>query len=164
MSFVPSSEVKRQDKLNKKVDPTKALAAPVTQDEDYCAELDGRKMDFSYLRDRSFIVAVSTGARSKPKLLASTMRGPFDFSEMCEAVGAMYQREQHHAKVYVLEKSFEKGIFFLDEGTMDYIEAYWEDIVLEESLEAAIFDDDEKEEVIPAGAVEIEYNEENKND
>lgn len=158
MSFVPSNEVKRQDKLNKKPDATKAVAAPVTQDEDYCAELDGRKMDFSYLEDKNFIVAVNTGARSKPKLLASTMRGPFDFYEMVEAVWAMYQREHHHAKVYVLEKSFEKGIMFLDEGTVDYIEAYGEDIIATGILEQALMED---EEVIPAGAVELEYNEEN---
>ena len=160
MSFIPSSEVKQQDKKENKTNQAAQIAKPVTQDDDYCAELDGRKMDFSYLRDRQFIVAVNTGPRNMPKLLASTMRGPFDFSEMCEAVGSMYEREQHHAKVYVLERSFEKGIFFLDEGTMDYIEAYWQDIVMEEELESALLGDDE--ESIPAGAIDIEYNEENK--
>lgn len=160
MSFVPSNEVKAQDKKDKKADATKAVAAPVTQDEDYCAELDGRKMDFSYLRGHQYIVAVNTGPRDKPKLLASTMRGPFDFVEMVEAVGSMYEREQHHAKVYVLERAFDKGIFFLDEGTMDYIEAYWQDIIFEEELESVISEDDE--DVISAGAIDIEYNEENK--
>lgn len=158
MSFIPSGEVKQQDKLNAKNKPDTS-AKPVTQEEDYCAELDGRKIDFSYLRDHKYIVGVNTGPRNKPKLLASTIRGPFDFSKMVEAVGSMYAREQHHAKVYVLEESFEKPIFFLDEGTIDYIEANWQDILFEEELEAAIFDDDD---VIPAGVISQEYNEENK--
>ena len=163
MSFIPSSEVKRQDKKDNKTNQTAQVAKPVTQDDDYCAELDGRKMDFSYLRDKQFIVAVNTGPRNKAKLLASTIRGPFDFVEMCESVGAMYEREQHHAKVYVLEKSFEKGTFFLDEGTMDYIEAYWQDIVFEEELETALLGDDE-DDVIQAGTIGMDYNEENKSE
>ena len=157
MSFIPSSEVKKQDKENKKANPVTSTAKPITQEDDYCAELDGRKIDFTFLKGNQYIVAVNTGPRNKPKLLASTIRGPFDFSQMVEAVGSMYEREQHHAKVYVLEKSFEKGIFFLDEGTMDYIEANWTDILVEEELEAAIFDDDE---VIPAGAIDLSYNDE----
>ena len=160
MSFIPDHSVKEQDKKDAKANPVAQVAAPVTQDEDYCAELDGRKMDFEYLHEHTYIVAVSTGPRDKPKLLASTMRGPFDFYEMVEAVGSMYQREQHHAKVYVLEKSFEKGIFFLDEGTCDYIEAYWEDIITEGLLEDAIFGDDE--DVIKAGTMDIEFNDESK--
>lgn len=160
MSFIPSGEVKKQDKLKAKEDTTNQVAKPVTQDADYCAELDGRKMDFSYLKGRQYIVAVNSGPRNKPKLLSSTIRGPFDFSKMVEAVGSMYQREQHHAKVFVLEDSFEKPTFFLDEGTMDYIEANWQDILIEEELEAAIFGDEE--EVIPAGAIEVGYNDESK--
>ena len=162
MSFIPSGEVKRQDKENAKNAPSTG-AKPITQEEDYCAELDGRKIDFEKLRGHQYLVAVSTGPRNKPKLLASTIRGPFDFSKMVEAVGSMYEREQHHAKVYKLEESFEKPIFFLDEGTIDYIEANWQDILIEEELEAAIFGD-EDEEVIPAGVIGQDYNEENKDE
>lgn len=163
MSFIPSSEVKKQDKLNKKADTSAApTSGVVTQDPDYCAELDGRKMDFSNLVDKTFLVAVSTGDRNKPKLLASTMRGPFDFYEMVEAVGYMYKREQHHAKVFVLERSFEKGTFFLDEGTIDYMEANWEEIVSTGILEQELFGDDE--ETIPAGSFDLSYNQENKKD
>lgn len=157
MSFVPSSQVKKEDKKNKKQQPT---AKPVTQDEDYCAELDGRKMDFSYLENEQFIVGVSTGDRNKPKILGSTIRGPFDFYRMVEAVGMMYQNEQHHAKVYMLKDSFDEGTFFLDEGTIDYIEAYWQDILTDGLLEEAIFGEDE--EVVSAGSVDVEYNEESK--
>jgi hypothetical protein len=158
MSFVPSAEVKAQEKKEKKPDTSAAPASIVTQEEDYCAELDGRKIDFSKYLDRTFLVAVSTGKRNLPKLLASTMRGPFDFYEMVEAVGSMYRREQHHAKVYILEKSFEKGITFFDEGTVDYLEANWEDIVMTGILEQEFLSD---EEVIPAGGIDLEYNQEN---
>ena len=44
---------------------------------------------------------------------------------MVEAVGAMWEREQHHAKVFLLTKSFEEAPAFLDEGTIDYLEANW---------------------------------------
>lgn len=159
MSFIPSSEVKANDKKNKKADTSAApTSSVVTQDPDYCAELDGRKIDFGPLVDKTFLVAVSTGDRNKPKLLASTMRGPFPFYEMCEAVGAMFEREQHHAKCYILERSFEKGIAFLDEGTIDYIEANWKEIVSTGILEQELFSD---EEVIPVGMFDLEYNQEN---
>lgn len=159
MSFIPSADVKAQDKKDNKQNQTAQVATPITQDPEYCAELDGRKMDFSYLENKTFIVAVNTGDRNKPKLLASTIRGPFEFYEMVECVGAMYEREQHHAKVYVLEKSFEEGTMFLDEGTIDYIEANWQDIVATGILESAIAGD---EEVISAGTIGTSYNEENK--
>lgn len=162
MSFIPSANVKAKEKKNKKVDTSATpTSCPVTQDPDYCAELDGRKIDFGYLVEKTFLVAVSTGDRNKPKLLASTMRGPFEFYEMVEAVGCMFQREQHHAKVYVLEKDFNVGIAFLDEGTIDYMEANWQEIVSCGILEQELFGD---EEVIPAGALNLEYNEENKKD
>lgn len=160
MSFIPSAEVKAQDKKDKKADtsaqPTESV---VTQQDDYCAELDGRKINFGPYLDKTFLVAVSTGSRNKGKLLATTMRGPFDFYEMVEAVGSMYAREQHHAKVYMLEKSFDKGISFFDEGTIDYMEANWQDIVMTGILEQEFLSD---EEVIPAGAFEVQYGEEDK--
>jgi hypothetical protein len=160
MSFIPSSEVKANDKKNKKADTSAApTSSIVTQQDDYCAELDGRKIDFGPLIEKTFLVAVNTGDRNKPKLLASTMRGPFEFYEMVEAVGSMFQNEQHHAKVYILEKSFQKGISFLDEGTIDYLEANWVDLVTTGILEQELFGD---EEIIPAGAIDLEYNQESK--
>jgi hypothetical protein len=104
-----------------------------------------------------FIVAVNTGPRNKPTILASTMRGPFDFYEMVESVGCMWEREQHHAMVYVLTKEFNKSSSFLDEGTIDYIEANWEEIVASGILEAALRDDGP---VIPAGLITADKEEE----
>lgn len=157
MSFFPSAEQKRKDK---QADPsaTSQQAVPLTQDPGYCAELDGRVMDFSAVQDKSFIVAVHTGDRNKAKLLASTIHGPYDFYEMVEQVGSMYATEQHHAKVFVLEKDVKKAPIFLDEGTIDYIEANWQDILTTGLLEEALLGDDE--DVIKAGS--IEANEDNE--
>ena len=162
MSFIPSADVKSKDKKNANTNNTSsaALQLPTTQSSDYCAELDDRKMDFSSLEDKIFIVAVNTGDRNKPKLLASTIRGPFDFFEMVESVGSMYEREQHHGKVYILEKSFDKPTSFLDEGTIDYIEANWQDIIATGILEAAIAQD--PADIIQAGTIGIKYDKESE--
>lgn len=150
MSFFPGTDQKQKDK---KADPsqTSQTAVPLTQDPDYCAELDGRTMDFSSIQDKQFIVAVHTGDRNKAKLLASTIHGPYDFYEMVEHAGSMYATEQHHAKVFILEKDPKKAPIFLDEGTIDYIEANWQDILTTGLLEDALLGDDD---VIPAGSIE----------
>jgi hypothetical protein len=152
MSFFPSAD---QKKLDKQADPsqTSQQATPFTQDPDYCAELDGRAMDFSKIQDKMFIVAVHTGDRNKAKLLASTIHGPYDFYEMVEAVGWMYAKEQHHAKVLTLGKDATKPPILLDEGTIDYIEANWQDMLTTGLLEQALLGEDE--EVIPAGTIEV---------
>jgi hypothetical protein len=69
----------------------------------------------------------------------------------------MWEREQHHAMVYVLTKDFDKSSSFLDEGTIDYIEAKWEDIVASGILEAALMDDGP---IIPAGLISADKDEE----
>jgi len=161
MSFIPSADVKSKDKkTNSNNANSSALQLPTTQSSDYCAELDDRTMDFSSLEDKTFIVAVNTGDRNKPKLLASTIRGPFDFFEMVEAVGSMYEREQHHGKVYILEKSFDNPTSFLDEGTIDYIEANWQDIIATGILEAAITEN--TTDTIQAGTIDISYDKESE--
>ena len=157
MSFIPDATQSAIDKKNPKSDDTQTVAKPITQSEDFCAELMNGSMDFSALQDKLFIVAVNTGSRNKPALLASTMRGPFDFYEMVESVGCMWEREQHHAKVYVLTKDFNKSSSFLDEGTIDYIESRWEDIVATGILEAALADDGP---VISAGLISADKEDE----
>lgn len=153
MSFIPDALQKAKDKLTGKKDQSLTTATPLTQSEDFCAELMEGTMDFSKIQDKLFLVAVNTGPRNKPLLLASTMRGPFDFYEMVETVGCMWEREQHHAKAYVLSKDFDKASSFLDEGTIDYIEANWEEMVATGILEAAIAGDYDGP-VIPAGLIE----------
>lgn len=163
MSFVPDTLQKQKDKSSPKQDDALTVAQPVqldkpiTQSEDFCAELMQGTMDFSAIMENQFIVAVNTGPRNKPAILASTMRGPFDFYEMVESVGCMWEREQHHAMVYALTKDFNKSSSFLDEGTIDYIEANWEEIVASGILEAALRDDGP---LVPAGLITADKEEE----
>ena len=114
---------------------------PVTQKDDFIADFHEGEMDFTKLKEKSFIVAVSTGDRNKCKLLASTLRGPYDFFEMVEATGYMYEKETHHAKVTVLSTNYEEPVQFLDNGTIDYIEAHWKNIISEGVLETMLLDD-----------------------
>lgn len=153
MSFIPDSSQKAKDRLNPKKDDsqTVAKALPITQSEDFCAELTSGVMDFTPLHGEQFLVAVNTGDRNKPPLLASTMRGPYEFCDMVERVGRMWEDEQHHAMVYVLTQDVDKASSFLDEGTIDYIEANWEDIAFDTMLEATLMDEDTL--VIPAGII-----------
>lgn len=154
MSFLADAKQKLKDKFNPKKDDSQTIAKPVTQDDDFCAELYGGSMNFSKIQGEQFIVAVNTGDRNRQKLLASTIRGPFDFYEMVEAVGAMWEREQHHAKVYILTKDFDKAPSFLDEGTIDYLEANWQDIVAQGILETELIGYDD-EETIDAGVIGV---------
>lgn len=151
MSFITSGKQKLEDKKNKKKDDSMTVAKPLTQSEDFVAELMDGSIDFSSIEDKQFLVAVNTGNRNKPLLLASTMRGPFGFYEMVESVGCMWEREQHHAKVYVLTKSFDESSQFLDEGTVDYIEANWDSMITTGIFETAVWDDDDV--TIPAGLI-----------
>lgn len=158
MSFVPDSNQKAEDRANPKSDDSMTVAKPlsakpITQDEDFCAELMDGTMDFSDIENGTFLVAVNTDDRNKPPLLASTMRGPFEFYEMVEAIGCMWEREQHHAMVYVLTRDFDKSSQFLDMGTIDFIEANWEEMVANGILEAALWDDEE-ELLIPVGLID----------
>ena len=107
--------------------------------ETFVGELENMNLD--ELRDQTFVVAISTGPRDKCNFICNTMRGPFDFYEMVEHVGRIYQEQQLHAKTAVLENDFDNGFHFLDECTMDYIEAKHEQIVMEALLEG-VFDTD----------------------
>lgn len=113
---------------------------PVTQKDDFIADFHEGEMDMSKLQDKQFVVAVNTGNRNECKLLASTLRGPYDFYEMIENVGYMHEEELHHAKVTILSTNPKEPVQFLDLGTIDYIEAHWKNIISEGILEAAIRD------------------------
>lgn len=113
---------------------------PVTQKDDFIADFHEGEMDMGKLQDKQFIVAVNTGDRNKCKLLASTIKGPFDFYEMAEQVGYMHAEELHHAKVVILDTDPKKPSDYLDSGTIDYIEAHWKNLISEGILETAIRD------------------------
>jgi hypothetical protein len=111
---------------------------PVKSSDEFVAEFE--TMDLSDLKDKVFLVAVSTGDRNKSKFLSTTAHGPYSFVEMVEEVGVMWNEHQHHAKVVILEKVRNKACKTLDENTVDYIEAHYTDIVTEAMLDG-IFDD-----------------------
>lgn len=122
---------------------------PVRTDEDFLAEAEC--MDLSDLKDKTFIVAVSTGDRNKGRFLSTTVNGPYTFEEMCEEVGFMWEQHQHHAKAIILNKDRNKRSMFLDENTVDYIEAHYQDIIVESMLDGSL---EKKEYTCRAGIVE----------
>lgn len=115
------------------------LNLPVKSGEDFVGELE--TMDLSELKGKQYLVAVNQGDRNKIKFLPSTIRGPFSFEEMCEQVGVMWKEHQHHAKVIVCSTDAAKPLVNLDENTVDYIEAHFQDIITEAMLDG-VFDDD----------------------
>jgi hypothetical protein len=60
---------------------------------------------------------------------------------MCQEVGEMWVQHQHHAKVIIMEKDMKQKVLLLDANTIDYIEAHYVDIIMEETL--ASFEDKE---------------------
>lgn len=109
--------------------------------EEFIGELE--EMDLSEIIDEEslFMVAQQTGDPRGPRYVPSTIRGPYNFYEMAEEVGRMWKDEQVHAKVIYCERDRELPMRWLDECTIDFIEARWEDIVTEGFLGGA-FDED----------------------
>lgn len=126
------------------------LNLPVKTGDDFVGELE--TMDLSSIKKEQFLVAVNQGERSKVKFVCSTIRGPYTFEEMCEAIGVMWRLHQHHGKAIVLQKDAAAAPKYLDENTIDYIEAHFEDIITESMLDG-VFDED-KEFTCRAGVVE----------
>jgi len=128
------------------------LNLPVKAGDDFVGELE--TMDLTELKDKLYMVGVSTGDRSKGQFLCSTIRGPFTFEEMCEGVGIMWKEEQHHAKVILCQKDRAAAPKLLDQNTVDYIEAHFQDIITESLLDGVF--DDVKDYTCRAGLVEGE--------
>jgi hypothetical protein len=126
------------------------LNLPVKKGDDFVGELE--TMDLTELKDKQFLVAVSQGDRSGVKFLCSTLRGPYTFEEMCESVGVIWREHQHHAKAVICQKDLKAAPKFLDENTIDYIEAHFEDIITEAMLDGVF--DDMKDYTCRAGVVE----------
>ncbi len=125
---------------------------PVKAGDDFVGELE--TMDLSELKDKQYMVSVSTGSRSEGKFLCSTIRGPYSFEEMCETVGNIWRQEQHHAKVILCQKDRAVAPKILDENTVDYIEAHFEDIITESMLDGVF--DDVKDYTCRAGLIEAD--------
>lgn len=130
---------------------------PVKSGEDFIGE--NESMDLSELKDKSFMVAVSSGDRNKSKFVSTTIRGPYNFAEMCEEVGTMWAEEQHHAKVIISSRRRSEPIKTLDENTVDYIECHYLDIITESMLEGLL---DNNDYTCRAGIVEDDSIQESK--
>ncbi len=124
----------------------------VNKDEDFIGEFE--KMNVNALKDDSYLVAICQGDREKGKFMSSTVRGPYDYFEMIEEVGYMWQEEQHHAKVVIVNQDRDTPNKFLDTNTTDYIEANWQDLAAEILLQ-----DDDVEYTCRAGINENDANE-----
>ncbi len=109
---------------------------PAQSDDTFIAEF--ANMDLEPLREKTYMVSVNTGDRNKGKFLTSCVHGPYDFLEMVEEVGYMWEQHQHHAKVIIADKNRNNAVAFLDQKTTDYIEAHYLNIVAEGILEDAI--------------------------
>ena len=135
------------------------LEKPVTQSEDFSAELDCDRMDFSNLHDEQFACMVSTGDRNDCKALCSTIHGPYSFFDMVSIVGKTWAEHQHHMKPFILNTKLREKAQWLDQGTVDYIEANYQQMILVGVFEKELFGDDEEGEVVlTAGVVEDEKN------
>jgi len=115
--------------------------------ENFLAEVE--VMDLAPLRQgQQFMVAVSRGGLDEVKFLCSTVHGPYNFTEMVQEVGDMWNQHQHHPKVVILSKNSTEKVAILDENTVDYIECHYVDIITEEMLGGAF---DEKKFTCKAG-------------
>lgn len=105
---------------------------PVGNPETFLGELE--EMDLSPLHGLVFGVGVSNGPRDGTKFVSSTLLAPLDFYEMVEQVDNIYKRYMIHAKVFILNKDPNKKMKFLDECTIDFIEARSADILMDALL------------------------------
>lgn len=108
-------------------------AVSITDDDTFIAEF--AHMDLDPLKDHTYFVSVSTGDRNKCKFLCTTLRGPYSFLEMVQEVGFMYEEHQHHAKATIAEKDRMKAVRYLDQKTIDYLEAHYQTIIADGFLE-----------------------------
>lgn len=132
---------------------------PVKDSESFLAEFE--TMDLGPIKDKVFLVAVSTGDRGKTKFLSTTVHGPYNFVEMVEEVGIMWTEHQHHAKVLICEKARNKRANILDENTIDYIECHYADIVTDAMLDGTF--DAEKEYTCQVGIIEAPSDDDPRN-
>ena len=104
------------------------------------------------LADKVFLIAVNAGERDHHNFLCSTLRGPFDFLGMVESVANIWSDYNIHAHVLIAHQDFKKPSQILDECTIDYIEANWDQILMDATVTGDI--DEEKEYTCRAGILE----------
>lgn len=112
------------------------------------------EMDLSPLHGKIFGVAVSNGPRDGTKFVSSTLLAPLDFYEMIEAVANIFTQQMIHAKVMILNKNPTQKMKYLDECTVDFIEARHGDLMMDALLSGDL--DSGKEYTCRAGFYEDE--------
>jgi hypothetical protein len=123
---------------------------PVADPETFVGEFS--EMDLSEIKDKTFLVALSTGDRAKPKFIPESVCGPLDFYEMVEIVANVHMDQQLHAKAMIPSKKFGERPQVLDACTIDYIEAKYAEILMEALLTGEL----EKKYTCKAGFVNYE--------
>src|ERR1700744_81528 len=108
------------------------MSEETTSEKEFLAEAE--VMDLSKIKDKTFCVAVARGDPNGIQYLGSTLHGPYNFTEMCQEVGDMWVKHQHHARALIMERDMDKKLCALNENTLDYIEAHYHDLILEETL------------------------------
>jgi len=92
------------------------------------------EVDLSLLKDKTFMVAQASGDPKGPKYVCSTIRGPYNFYGMAEEVGLMWENFQVHAKAIMVSENRADPISWVDECSIDFIEANFGNIMMEEIL------------------------------
>lgn len=113
-----------------------------------CGEFE--EMDLSELYDHKFMVAIGAGKRCSSAIQCHTICGPFDFYAMVDTVAKIWEEQQLHAKVFIPHDEYTKRPTFLDEQTVDYIEAKYMDIAFDHILNP------DKEYTCKAGLIEAD--------
>lgn len=98
-------------------------------EEDFCGALE--TMDLRPLQGKIFIGGISTGPRKEYGILPSTIRGPMTFEEMIEFVGTTWKERTLHSRVFASSRFLNQPNEYLDPCTIDYIEAHWQDILMD---------------------------------
>lgn len=105
---------------------------PLGNPETFLGEME--EMDLTPLHGKLFGVAVSNGPRDGTKYVSATLLAPLDFYEMVEAVSGLYTKHMIHAKVFMLNKNINEKMKYLDECTVDFIEARSSDLLMDALL------------------------------
>jgi hypothetical protein len=92
-------------------------------------------MDLRSIYDNVFVLGISTGPRDESGILASTIRGPFNFDEMVSEVGYMWKEDQDNAKVLIVSKDRGERSKWLDADTIDYIQLKYVDILMNKMID-----------------------------
>ena len=107
--------------------------AKLTTQEDTPFNVFTAKMDMRELYEQKFAVAVSTGNLDDYGLIITSLKGPYDFSDMVNEVLRLHEQKDN-AKVVLMSTNLEKKTKLLSPETIEYIQHNGADILLEETF------------------------------